>query len=263
MKTLLEFIEEMPLNEALVKLSVRDVELVYKSLESAVKPYQMVLKGTDKQVSQSLADMGVETNFKIVGTLNSSQLTSPDAKKAHSIKPVKIYAGLCLRANSYMPSKSVIYVGTTAGAHMGLKNWDWVPQNQLKQLRNEFSALRLKSTIAHELTHWIDDTLNNMHMTKAQLMAADEENPQKFLDYLKAGEKDVGLAPVEINAVVNQIALIRKKIGRKRYERLTWSELVSMHPALNGLNNSLGAAWRRKVFERLSREGLLTPNFKK
>lgn len=153
----------------------------------------------------------------------------------------------------YHPRDKIIYLGPIKNAVKGLSAYRSIPTSRLTQFYSEFTELRFKATIRHELTHWLDDSLNNLHMSKISRL----KNPKKFYEYLKAGQKDVSLGHIEVEAVVSTIAEIKRRIGDERYDELSWQDLMNLHPALYGLNDSIGSPWRKKMASRLVREKLL------
>jgi len=140
----------------------------------------------------------------------------------------------------------------------------------LQYMKNSITDVRVKSTIRHELTHWLDDSLHNMHLSKTAktFNVLTRNGPAKEMEkfYKKAvahGEDDIYLAPLEITAAVNQIAEVKRRIGEKKYNALTWADLMEMIPSLGNLNARLGTEWRKRMFSRLARENLIGTNLTK
>jgi hypothetical protein len=249
------------LQEKLIIVNSSDIERIYKPLKPIVTEVQKIL--AIKDIPRRIELLKQFSNQKKVWiplqTIDSSELTSIAAKRAHVLNPIKIMVRRQVYSNNYIPRTKEMNIGLTVGAVDGLGMYSDIlsfNKPQLNQLHSEFTEIRVKATIRHELTHWIDDSLNNLHMSK---MVGD---PDKFQEYLKAGNPDVGYGFIEIQAVVHQIAEVRRIIGKKKYEELTWNELMKLHPSLEYLNERLGAKWRRLIATRMARENLLTKNMR-
>src|SRR6478735_3550593 len=110
--------------------------------------------------------------FKI-SEFDSSVLKSEDAKKAHKLNPITILINKYNR-NFYSPeikiinlsvNKSAIYHILDSGKKLS-GALETLEGSQKKSLNQEFVSSTKKATIHHELVHWIDDTLNNNHLSK-------------------------------------------------------------------------------------------------
>jgi hypothetical protein len=207
-----------------------------------------------------------------VRTFSSASLKSENAKKAHAVNPIEIHVWVVSPrgvGNHYAPSKKAIHISLDwSVADAMLNRLEHIPSHQLPMLKNEVSELKHKSTIRHELTHWIDDSLHNFYITKSlnniDALTREKKTKQAEIAYkkdLSHNQPDVYLSPVEINAMVNQIAEYKRRIGNKKYDALSWYELMIALPSLGTLNSKFGSKWRQKMFERMSREGLIGKNF--
>lgn len=271
------------LTEALIDIDAQDINMIYAPFLKPYKELQAVWKKHTKgNITEltwaNLEKWRLEKEFREVinkydnGTplkvFDSSQLKSKAAREAHALNPVKIYTYLIGDGNMYTPTRSTIYISLEAGIYYAMSSGlAGVPFHQIHMLKNETLDIRIKSTIRHELTHWVDDSTHNFHITKAikstQAVKQAGGNWEKQLQKtLWAGEKDPYLGPVEINAYVNQIAEIKRRIGKTKYDKLTWRNLMTLIPSLDYSDQRLGAAFRRKIFTRLSREGLIGANMR-
>jgi len=207
-----------------------------------------------------------------IRTFPSSSLKSENAKKAHAVNPIEIHVWLISPrgiGNHYSPSKKAIHISLDwVVADAMLNRLADIPLHQISMLKNEVTELKHKATIRHELTHWIDDSLHNFYITKSlnniDALTREKKTKQAEIAYkkdLSHNQPDVYLSPVEINAMVNQIAEYKRRVGNKKYDSLSWSELMTELPSLGTLNSKFGSQWRKKMFERLSREGLIGKNF--
>lgn len=272
------------ITEALLDVDARDINMIYAPFAKPFKEIQNAWKKhTGGKITElTWAELGkwrMEREFseimnkygtsgKPLKVFDSSQLKSKLAQQAHAVNPVKIYTHLIGDGNMYTPTASTIYISLEAGIYYAMSsNLAGVPFHQIHMLKNETLDVRIKSTIRHELTHWIDDSLHNFYITKAinavkKTKEAGGDWQQHLQNRLWAGERDAYLAPHEITAYVNQIAELKRRIGKAKYEKLTWKELITMIPSIDMSNQKLGADFRRKMFTRMSREGLIGANMR-
>lgn len=209
----------------------------------------------------------------LLKTIKSSELKSELAKKAHSVNPIEINVWLIGpegTSNNYNPGKKTIDIHLPASvAEAMLNRLITVPYYQIPSLMNEVSEIKHKTTIRHELTHWIDDSLHNFHIKRSMeriqdiFYAGDRKGAEKaWKAMLNHGEEDIYLSSVEITPMVNQIAEYKRRVTKKRWDSITWSDLMVDLPSLGALNERLGQPWRKKMFTRLARENLIGKNFR-
>lgn len=258
MKTFRQF-----LTEKIIEVDTRDIDMIYQPLDPIVKDFQKLLKIRDPEERErriiQYGSKEYNTLYpEVLARIDSSRLRSVSAKLAHEINPIVIHVQRKVSSNSYNPTQKIMNIGPTGGAVGGLMVYNTIPTSNIRQFHSEFTELRFKATIRHELAHWLDDSLNNLHMSKISSL----RNPQKFFEYLKAGQRSVSLGHIEVEAVVATIDEIKKRIGIERYDSLSWNELMDLHPALRSLNDTIGAPWRRKIASRLARERLLGKNMR-
>lgn len=279
------------LNEALIDVDVSDINLIYAPMAKAMKELNTIFKKnidrlrqakdslTQSAISRTIQRELLEVKSKYqpanspLKTIDSSKLKSKTAQEAHAVNPVKIniwFVGPPRLSNSYNVETKEIHIcipNSVADAMMTRLNT--IPLHQLEMLQNETSDIKHKSTIRHELTHWIDDSIHNFYITKTLTKAQDlsktsMQKAQKYWDKaVKHGEKDIYLAPIEITPMVNQIAELKRRLGEKKYNSITWSQLVVYLPSLSTLNQQYGAEYRKKMFSRLARENLMGKSFLK
>lgn len=277
--------------EKLIDVDKKDVDMIFAPLKKLYKDLQAVWKNygklpadeVEKQFKEVMSRHSKGDKHKVVKTIFTSQLDSDTAKAAHKINPVKIEVYNVLpdgASNSYnMMTKKIM---------IGLPNSVWeamsfrlahIPQHQLAMLTNETSDIRLVTTIRHELTHWLDDSLHNQFLHKKFSRFADDREKivkadadmvttrnainTSFKKHITKGEDDIYLTSIEITPFVNQIAELKRRIGDKRYDRLTWADMMTYMPSLDGLNRRHGEKFRKLMFSRMARENLLTKNLRK
>lgn len=282
------------LDEALIDVDASDVTKIYAPMKDAMKEltdvwnrnFDRLVSASDdcipsarsiiaRTISRELNEVMKKYQPIInnpIKSIPSSSLKSENAKKAHAVNPIMIHVWLISPrgvGNHYSPSKKAIHISLDWGVADAMVNrLADIPKHQIPMLKNEVSELKHKGTIRHELTHWIDDSLHNFYITKSlnniDDLSRQKKTKQAEIAYKKDishNQPDIYLAPVEINAMVNQIAEYKRRVGNKKYDSLSWSQLMTELPSLATLNYKHGAKWRKKMFERLSREGLIGKSF--
>lgn len=278
--------------EKLIDVDKKDIDMVFAPLKRLYKDLQAVWKqhGTlsrDQLQTKFAEAMGrhatLGNQYRVIKSFKSSQLKSEAAKAAHEINPIQIDVYNILPqgvSNSYNMMTKKIVIGLPAGVWEAMTfRLSSVPQYQLAMLMNETSDIRLLTTIRHELTHWLDDSLHNQHLNAkfsrflddrekivkadADIKTTEDAINASFKKHITKGENDIYLTPIEITPFVNQIAELKRRIGDKKYDKLTWAQMMTYMPSLDNLNRQYGAKFRKLIFSRMAREGLLTKNLRK
>lgn len=190
--------------------------------------------------------------------IDTSILKNPKSIKTHKLNPCEILINH--GGNSYNPVKHIIILSINKNAvdHI-IDNYDGNLKeavddayDDLKDsLNNEFEEHKIKGSIHHELTHWIDDTLYGSHIDK----------------YLKKNNIDkkynritVNTLPFEINAQIHAIKQIKNK-NEDKWDDLTFGNLIKISPSLFQIYRTLSyddkIEWIKKLKKRMYREGLL------
>lgn len=190
--------------------------------------------------------------------IDTSILKNPKSIKTHKLNPCEILINR--GGNSYNPAKHIINLSINDGAvnyvidgHKGnLKNAVDDTYDDLKDsLNNEFEEHKIKGSIHHELTHWIDDTLYNSHINKFI---------NKNIIDKKYNNTTVNTLPFEINAQIHAIKQIKNK-NEDKWDNLTFGDLIKFSPALSNIYRTLSYddknEWIKKLKKRMYREGLL------
>lgn len=191
-------------------------------------------------------------------------LKDEESIMANQLKPCTILVNMS--NNYYYPKKSIISVGVheQALAYVLSKGGDLtkaiysLSRNQKKIFRKEFSEEKIKGSIHHELTHWIDDVFHNRHIEKRTDKA----------DELKT--RDISGIPVnatkmEIQGQIHNVKQLYNKY-KNNWDVLTFDDILNMSPTLNTVNNGLPSKfkerWIRDLKIRMNREGLLGKNMR-
>jgi len=241
----------------------KDVVLVYNALF--------------KNLILDIQKNGVDVLKHRLISMDSSQLVSPMARKADAVNPIRISGGIDLgdkNGNYYNPSERYIHLSLRPSIiqfwqdHSEYKTLDeiveYISKHQRDDFRREFSPAKMKATIAHELSHWIDDSLHGSHITKmikkssAALKSGDWDIVDKITH---RGESSIGLTDYEINAQIHAIKRLRTQY-RRIWDRISLMDLIQMYSPLTAvydkLSNSGKKRWIRKILHRMNRENLLS-----
>ena len=222
----------------------------------------------------------VKKDLKL-NTLNSSIFKTKDCKKAHSINPVNIYCGV-FEGGSFYNVGRINYTSDPYYIKISLKyeaisyqvlnnfNIDKLRYRDKKTIQNDISESRIKSTIYHELSHWLSDTLYNNHLTK--LVTLSKELNKK--DLLLLSNKNIDITYFEIDAQIHAIKNVKrlndKKFKAKKWDDMTLTDLAYEYSVLKRIAMDLCSMYGKEVFEvwqkalvkRMNREKLLGKNMK-
>ena len=210
--------------------------------------------------------------------ISSEELPSARAKKAHALNPIKIRLSMRgdKRGNAYNPVEGEMFISPSVEAMTILKNTygsiesavDLVPDHQKAQLRNEYNGVKIRTSMAHELSHWMNDTFHNRHirnLLQKGRVARDTEGYHKVDKIIKKGQPDTYMTDYEIDAQIHQIRELRRRL-RGRWNTLSFEQMVGFDNSLSGTYNriknmsSTGVElkqWKKMLLKRMAREGLL------
>jgi hypothetical protein len=216
---------------------------------------------------------GVILNFKD-SKLNTTDLKSDWAKKAHKINPMHIFIGFN-NGNFYQPVSHVIELSPPTTAISIIKSFnnsiyavhekptlEYISKvmdvgSRRKQWIKEFDDNRMKGTIRHELIHWLDDTFNNGHI-KRRVMNHD----------IMDGFKSTRSTYYEINATIGNVIEKKRSVSPELWNKFTFEEFISSMASLSHVRLTLYQvgeykAWKKAMQKRMHREGLLGANMKR
>jgi hypothetical protein len=134
----------------------------------------------------------------------------------------------------------------------------FIPTSQREFLTNELTAARLKGTIMHELSHWINDSIHNSHIRNRIKKTAGRD----FNTVMNKGVERTHqfLTDYELDAQIHAIIQYRNE-NRLKWDSLQLDELLSKMPFYFPLSTTVTRQelkeWKRYILKRLAREGLL------
>lgn len=195
----------------------------------------------------------------------TSNLKSELSKKADKINPCTIMINV--GKNYYSPNGRLISISTNfnaidfvisdfggnlSDAIRGLGN------NHLAiSLKNEFTTSRIKGSIHHELSHWIDDTLHNQHIKKRAIRASE------LGVGMTKGDIPINADKMEIQGQIHNVVQLKKQYSNL-WDTMSFDDLVKLSPTLytiaNELQGDVKKSWKINLLKRMYREGLLGKN---
>lgn len=186
---------------------------------------------------------------------------------ANKKKPCHIYFGVYPQS-SFHPDENRIQI--SLGSLSGWKKLflkeikedesflEYLVRSLGKELSSFFladiSKLRLKQSVIHELTHWLDYTLLHDYFPELKAFV------RKVGDFAAYQERLVNLFYAETNAQINQIISTKEDIPG--YQEMTLHDIIKLSPSLNSIYLALEAredssyfiAWKKHLLKRLVRE---------
>lgn len=262
-KNYLNSLNEWNINEKLFNV---DDDVDYIIEKSGIEEfYNQVKEGKTPHFYEIIDDK--EVAFLAI---DSSELKSEDAIKANEVNPISIFIGFPngKLGSHYNPLDKYILVSPNRTAFKILykKEDDFLSDQELETFKNEFKLERLKHALAHELSHWISDSLYSSHIQKI----IDRANELNDAEYMKLKKHDVNMTYFEIDAIVHSIKELKRQYTQEEWDQLTFREIMLEYTALSAVDKTLKSKygleialiWQKNLFKRMQREGLLGLNMK-
>lgn len=262
-KNYLNSLNEWNINEKLFNV---DDDVDYIIEKSGIEEfYNQVKEGKTPHFYEIIDDK--EVAFLAI---DSSELKSEDAIKANEVNPISIFIGFPngKLGSHYNPLDKYILVSPNRTAFKILykKEDDFLSDQELETFKNEFKLERLKHALAHELSHWISDSLYSSHIQKI----IDRANELNDAEYMKLKKHDVNMTYFEIDAIVHSIKELKRQYTQEEWNQLTFREIMLEYTALSAVDKTLKSKygleialiWQKNLFKRMQREGLLGLNMK-
>jgi hypothetical protein len=124
----------------------------------------------------------------------------------------------------------------------------------LKKFKWDLSEEKIKGSIHHELTHWLDDTFNNRRIKRAV------DRFMKKNKKVGRNNMPIDADTLEIQAQIHNIHQLKRKY-QDIWDGLTFDEMMNMSVTIRVVYNNLPLKyrdrWVRALKTRMYREGLL------
>ena len=206
-------------------------------------------------------------------------LPSKSSKEASKVNPIVIFAGVFNHGNFYTPQESAavnqpgmdrgiiaVSLNPSALQFVLTGGYDQLSQDRIPSLIQEFKPQRIKATIAHEISHWLNDTFHNSHIMKMLKSARELSQPEMT----KLHNKDVNMTHFEIDAQIHGIKQLKRSIS-KIWDKLELKDVFFKYNSLKYMGSiiyknygkEIGDIWQKMLIKRMSREKLLGKNMRK
>lgn len=216
--------------------------------------------------------------------INSESLPSKVAKRAHSNLPITIKMGPFSSSAHFNPSKRelILTINSNAIEALGFEGLD--NQEVIKEypeIVKEFDPKILKTTIAHELAHWIDEALHKnvpskeIDKTQKEIKKAVERNKRRDESWLDDSTRQEILnkfqvvSQPEIIANIQTFKELKRNYSQEEWDKLSLNDLKKIKGSFRQIFNKLKNMDRdtqqkfiKTFFGRLAKEGLLGKNMK-
>jgi len=235
------------LNEEVFNISKDDIDFLYKPLIPWVKKINIAISNYDiKRLEVIRYEINKlkwgknALNTRIVKVFDSNVLKSDICKVANDIRPIKIFIGFVYPV--WHLFKNEVHCGINRRYFLGDINDVFI-----KTLKPNMKMNNIKANIRHEITHWIDDTLNNDYMTKIY-------KTQDWEVIAKSGGGEIESTDWEIKAQVSAVDEIIRRLSKKIKDILTFDIIVKIMRWEHKIKKPL---WKIKIEKALKDADIL------
>ena len=189
-------------------------------------------------------------------------LSNPLCVEANEKNPSRIFINAKDKANTYNPNTRVISITVSIAAIDFIKEnnnnldeaLDNLDDQYVRQFKSDLSEEKIKGSIYHEFSHWLDDTFHNRKVKRAV---------DKFIAKGKKVGKNnmpIDADKLEIQAQIHNIHQLKRKYG-DIWDELTFDEMMDKSITIKVVYKMLPLKyrdrWVRDLKTRMYREGLL------
>lgn len=212
---------------------------------------ELYAKSDGYPLSKLIAD-GIITNEKVI--------------EANTKEPTILYI-MTGNGNVYRPRvgsnyQSEIHIDFNDQAYGIVKSWhkghDNIQEmadvilsgNQRTQFVNEFTPAKIKASINHEFAHFVDDILNNRHLSGKLVISP------KFAQYSLANTPfDTYM---EVEGQIHNIKQLKRTLIDK-WDSMAFDDIFQYSQSIepNKLSGKALERWKKMIKKRMAREGLL------
>ena len=229
----------------------QDVDIIYR------KYFEMTI--IDVRRTETLRKEWIKED-----EFTTAELISDICKQAHEINPCKIYMNRSDFSYNHMHKEldfgfdrgvvnALLRIGGSLTALI-----DKSPNSKARILR-PFSPNFIRGAIAHELAHWVRDSLHNSHIEKVSdrsRIAGKRERPRGKNEY--AGN-------IEMDSMIHEMKQVRRKTSDEKWDSLTFAELgdtTALNFQMTSIDSKNIPEFIQTLKKRMFREGLLGKNMR-
>jgi len=206
-----------------------------------------------------------KTNY-IYAHLTSEELPSQIGQIAHKKNPIQIKIGI-FSSSFYDPRTRIICISINhyaveALGSKGLNNSNVI--QKYPHIVKEFDVNTLKTTVAHELTHWLDDTLYGKSIKRAvDKFNKQPKTPQNIKKFKTTSTH-------EINSLVHELKQLKRNFTQNEWDAFTFQDLAQYKPRYGSTFREIKSIlstqdvnnFKKQLYNRLNREGLISKAMK-
>jgi hypothetical protein len=237
------------------------IEKVYQVSDDVDLIYDLYFRDDIIKVNK-----GIYNNIFKSGVSDSSIFKSEILKDAHTKNKANIYINNERVSNGYDFINKNIFFSVNHNAFNIVKDYPnietAVNKTGYNQLYNEFSEKKIKSSIRHELTHYLDDTFTNLFKKRKIFKTVDDWKKYKEKNYEYFDK-------FEVNSVIGNIVELKRHISDDKWNNITFEDMLSLIPQLNVIKTTMKkidfykySKWKKDIIIRMNREGLLGDKMK-
>jgi len=233
----------------------QDIKYLYEKIKPFAKQFVDNFKDYLEQHEQQ--------KKVLMGTIESTELPSDLAKQANKKNPVTITFGVYGDNCFYSHHKKHIHINFVPGKLLhSLVEEKRVIDNFVVGQIKEIIFTELRISIAHELTHWLDESLKGAI--------------SKYIGFLnkKYDEKDISKAQwdylrsyIEIQGSVHDVKQLKQEVGDEQWNKMTFKQMFD-RSGLSDVADEIRSdeqaltKWKKQIFKRLAREELIGNNMR-
>lgn len=182
----------------------------------------------------------------VVKEFDTGELKSDDCKRGHELHPCVIRFGV-FSSSSYNPSNQVIYLSFVKSLVQlvlykyreryslykdRIKKWNMekaieiaLPLSKVRSAKLDLSEFRIKKTIAHELSHWLDDATHNFYIKSfvhgdRQLFKFGVRRQNDFVS------DEPNFTKFEINAQIHALKQTKREYSDDEFDKLSFFDFI-------------------------------------
>ncbi|UNA02015.1 hypothetical protein PVA8_328 [Vibrio phage PVA8] len=209
------------------------------------------------------SDFGWIDGDTFVGDVNNKIIT-----RAHEIHPLSEITSDTGAGNVYRPSSGVINVTIPSSAYSAYRQGivRQLSASDQRFIKNELTEARIKGTIMHEISHWINDSIHNFNIYDRSTNKGLSNSAQ--LKRMNKGKNRTHqfLTDYELDAQLHAI-LQYIRANKRRWDSMTFGEALAEMPFYNPLSRTLTRdemkEWKRYMYTRMARENILGNRMKR